>query len=92
MRSERNRDLLQKIRYGSYRNTGIQIQADCDKQHATITAIRAELTARDSTPHQTTPPRSRGPRVAPDPGIRSVAIAQDQLTTPLKPPEDIPGL
>jgi conjugative relaxase-like TrwC/TraI family protein len=74
-----------------YANTATQLRADVDHQHETITAIRAELTNRTSTPHPPTP-RPGESRSTPHPKPHAVAVAQNQITASPKPPQDTPGL
>ncbi|MHB1536570.1 MAG: hypothetical protein ACYC1D_18550, partial [Acidimicrobiales bacterium] len=72
-----------------YRNTAAQLRGDADTQQATIAGIRAELTARTTTPHHPTSSCARGPEPAPRSG--SAALLQDQITIAPQPPQDIPG-
>jgi hypothetical protein len=75
-----------------YRNTGVQLRLDADKQKATIATIRAELAGRTTTPHT---PQTR-PQRRPEPTLRhdatAIAVAQEQIISQLpKPPQDTPG-
>ena len=75
-----------------YSNTATQLRADADQQTSVVTGIKAELTARTSTPHDPAPSHQHSPQAAPHPTAHATAMAQDHLTAMApKRPQDSPG-
>ena len=73
-----------------YRNTATQLRADADTQQATITSIRAELTARTTNPHNPGTPRQRPTQTTPQPRAGTPPVAQIPVAES-KAPQDTPN-